>query len=71
MDIPKMISVESSNLDSVGYDGQNLFVEFRSGSIYVYYGVPKQLYNELLDANSKGIFLNRNIKDIYPFEKIQ
>lgn len=66
-----MTPVESSNLKSVGYDGQNLFVEFGKGSIYVYYEVPLELYTELLKAESKGKYLNSNIKNVYRYEKIR
>ena len=71
MNIPTMTPVESSNLKSVRYDGQNLFVEFGKGSIYVYYEVPLELYTELLKAESKGKYLNSNIKNVYRYEKIR
>lgn len=70
MNIPELTSVDSTNLKAVGYDGQNLFVEFGKGTIYVYYEVPLELYTELLKAESKGKYLNSNIKNIYRYEKI-
>ena len=65
-----MTPVDSSNLKSIGHDGQNLFVEFGKGTIYVYFGVPLELYSELLNAESKGKYLNSNIKNVYRYEKI-
>jgi len=70
MNIPIMTPVDSSNLKSVGYDNQNLFVEFGKGTVYVYYNVPQELYLELLNADSKGKYLNSNIKNVYQYERI-
>lgn len=70
MNIPSMTPVESSNLESVGHDGTNLFVRFKNGSVYVYFHVPKALYQELLAAESKGNFLNNYIKGIFQYERI-
>jgi curved DNA-binding protein CbpA len=52
------IRVMSSNIHSVGYDkGKKVLqVEFLNGSIYQYYDVPDTIFNELLMAESKGIF---------------
>ena len=36
----KMIKVVSSNVVAVGYEKNNLYVDYKSGS-YVYYNVPK------------------------------
>lgn len=58
------IQVISSNIVSIGYDvsEKTLEVEFKSGSIYQYYGVPLSLYNGLMSAGSKGNYLNEYIK---------
>lgn len=70
MNLPNMIPVDSSDLESVGYDGQNLFVQFKKGSIYVYFNVPISTFQALLNAGSKGKFLNQHIKGIFPYERI-
>ena len=56
--------VRSSNLKSVGYDPSNsiLEVEFRNGRIYHYIEVPLEIYDELMKAQSKGTFLDQNVK---------
>lgn len=67
------ISVESSNLASVGYDESTstLEIEFRSGGIYQYFGVPQNIYQELMNASSKGTYFDQNIKKVgYPFSKV-
>lgn len=65
--------VISSNLKSVGYDSgtSTLEVEFKKGRIYQYQNVPPEKYSSLLDADSKGRYFNKNIKDLYPFVRIR
>ena len=67
-----MILVESSNIESVGYDSQTeqLFIRFRqSGGLYVYFGVPSAIFKELMQAPSKGSYLNRVIRNSYAFKR--
>jgi hypothetical protein len=67
------ISVQSSNLASVGYDPQSLTleVEFRNGSAYQYFGVPEYIYEGLINAGSKGAYFDQNIKrGGYSFSRI-
>lgn len=56
--------VESSNIEAIGYDTDTneLYVEFKNGSTYKYMGVPFETYQELMDAESHGTYLNANIK---------
>jgi hypothetical protein len=62
-----MPAVESSALNWIDYDKstQELYVTFKSGKTYTYYGVPEQVYLALLKASSKGIFFNEYIRDQY------
>lgn len=64
-------NVASSNLRSVGYDPQatTLEVEFVDGGIYQYYGVPEHMYEQMMNAPSKGQFLNTYIKNQYPYSR--
>lgn len=59
--------VESSNLASVGYDPstETLEIEFLNGSIYQYVNVPQSVYEQLMQEDSKGGFLNSYIKKNY------
>jgi len=52
-------TVNSSNIQSIGYDTQSatLEVEFTSGDVYQYYDVPEHLYGEFMRASSLGGFL--------------
>lgn len=66
-----MILVESSNVESVGYDGSTLYVSFRSGSEYAYDGVPYEIYKGLLDSPSKGRYLHANVYGTYASRRIR
>lgn len=64
------VTVESSNIDSVAHADGTLFVKFKNGSEYKYTGVPVARYEALLAAESKGKYLNSEVKPNYPFERI-
>ena len=42
-----------------------LEVEFQSGAIYQYLEVRPAIHKELMDAESKGRYFNREIRDVY------
>lgn len=71
MSIPDMEFVESSNIRAIGYDESSLelWVEFDDDSTYIYEGVPSILHGEMMEAPSKGSYLNRVIKGNYGFRK--
>ena len=60
-------AVSSSNLRSVGYDSvsQTLEIEFHSGGVYQYHGVPQSVYIALMNAQSLGSYFYHNIRDSY------
>lgn len=62
-----MIPVDSSNLLSVGYNAAtyDLYIKFRDGSVYVYSGVPENLYRGLMNANSKGSYASAYIYNAF------
>jgi hypothetical protein len=64
--------VASSNLVSVGYDesSQTLEIEFSNGTIYQYYNVSPALYEQMMQAPSKGQYLNVYIRNAYPFSRV-
>jgi len=68
----KRQSVESSNLASVGYDAENeiLEVEFKHGGVYQYFDVPQNVYEELMNASSHGVYFSDNIRNDYEFRKL-
>tara|TARA_R110001583_G_scaffold154678_2_gene306391 strand:+ start:837 stop:1046 length:210 start_codon:yes stop_codon:yes gene_type:complete len=64
--------VESSNIESIGYDPdtETLEVEFIKGGLYQYYGVPEHIYGELMSASSHGGYLASNVKGTYSYSKV-
>lgn len=69
----KRIAVESSMIASVGYDEENeiLEVEFNSGQVYQYFEVPREVFDELLQAESKGRYMKSSVIDCYPYTKVK
>lgn len=65
-------AVNSSNLSEVAYDSQKLelLVIFKSGDAYIYEGVPKNTFDDLLRASSHGSFLNQHIKKHFEVRKL-
>lgn len=71
--MPEMQYIDSSNIEAIGYEqgSQELYVRFlKSGQTYVYYGVEEWVYQELMRADSKGQYLNANIKGRYAEAKV-
>lgn len=56
---------KSSVIKSLIYNEnrQDLSVNFNSGKLYVYTPVSQQFFNKLKNAESKGKFYNKNIRD--------
>ena len=65
-------AVESSTLATVAYDRTRelLQLEFNSGAIYEYFGVPTMVHEALLRAPSKGSYFNRAIRGKFPYSRI-
>lgn len=64
--------VVSEAIHDISYDPERskLFVRFRDGHRYVYVGVPGEVHRSFLDADSKGAFFVREIRDRYPYNKL-
>ena len=68
----RIATVESATLATVGYDeAQELLqLEFGSGVVHLYFGVPAAVYEALLGAPSKGRYFNGTIRGRYPYRQI-
>lgn len=64
--------VSSSNLYSVGYEqkSETLEIEFRGGGVYQYYNVPRNIFDHLMNAGSKGKFFHVYIRYGYPYTRV-
>src|SRR5689334_4233500 len=69
--------IESSLIRSVGYDLDNSVLEVEiigtvgDSRVYEYFDVPLSIYNELMEAASKGAYFNEMIRDMYPYREIE
>ena len=63
---------ESSNIASLKYDSDTLTlqVSFHNGSDYQYFDIPPQIWEAFKLAESKGVFLNSEIKGTYRYSKV-
>jgi KTSC domain-containing protein len=63
---------KSSQILSIGYDKEKqiLEVEFSSGGIYDYSGVPESVYEEFIHAESLGSFIATRIRGAYEFKRL-
>ena len=66
------VPVESTTLGSAGHDAQSAVLElqFRNGAVYQYFSVPSRVYRDLLEARSKGVYFNQNIRGRYPYQRV-
>ena len=66
-----MTSVESSNVSKLGWEGGDLFVQFKRGHVYRYKEVPMHVFNDAVEAPSVGKFLIANVFNSYPYAQIE
>jgi hypothetical protein len=64
--------LNSTSLKAAAYCSPEalLELEFRSGASYRFGGVPEATYQELLRAESKGVYFNHHIRNRFPHTKM-
>lgn len=70
---PQLTPVESSQIESIGYDVARgiLFIKFiQTQTTYVYLEVPSDVYDRFLAAESKGRFMNQEIRNKFLYAKL-
>lgn len=68
------VAVESKNIKEVGYlqAVQTLEIEFASGKVYQYYGVPAGVHDAMMRSESIGKYFDANIrKGGYAYKEIE
>jgi len=63
--------VVSSNIKSIGWKKGTLEIEFNTGVIYQYTGVPHDVYNDIMFAKSVGRVFTSQIKGKYDFKVVK
>lgn len=63
---------ESSMCSEFGYNPatKDLMIKFRSGSLYAYHGVPRDVFTNMVNADSIGRFVNEEVVDYYNYTLI-
>jgi hypothetical protein len=49
---------------------ETLAVTFTTGRTYLYFAIPRELYDEFVSAQSQGQFFNWRIRDQYEFREL-
>ena len=67
------MDVDSTAISEIDYDAERtkLLVRFQSGERYVYVGVPGEVHRSFVEADSKGRFFQLQIRDRYPFNRLE
>lgn len=66
-----LIKVESGNLNRVGWEKENLLIEFKSKEKYLYQNVSREIFEKLLTSESKGKFFHSKIKGVFDWHKVE
>jgi hypothetical protein len=66
------VAVRSTEIAIVGYEASTKLLEvaFRNGSVYHYDQVPPEVYRQMIDAPSVGIFFAEHVKTTYAYTKV-
>jgi len=58
---------DSSVIKALAWDSedQTLVINFLTNSVWAYFNVPKNVFKNLLKADSLGSFFNKNIRNTY------
>jgi len=49
---------------------QILWLRFRSGEVYRYFGFPEERYQEFLDAESRGRYFLNHVRNHFRYERL-
>ncbi len=65
-------AVHSSAVAGIGYqeDDHRLLITFTTGRTYAYFGVSPEAYEKFRNADSKGRYFNRVIRNKYSYAKL-
>ena len=69
----RLTVVESSLIYAIGYHAGTKVLEvvLKNELTYQYDGVPPEVYQQFLQADSKGKFFVDNVRDVYPCYQVR
>ena len=64
--------IRSTSICSVAYEPatMTLELELRDGTVYQYFNVPEQVYQDFLAATFTGSYFNSYIKNCYSYRRV-
>jgi len=67
------VHIALSSLQEVRYDNDSLIMEidFKNGSTYQYFDVPRYAFDGLISAESKGQYAAKNVYKLFRQKKIR
>jgi len=60
----------NSGIEDYSYKGQTLLVTFQDGSVYEYFGIPKNIYNKFIGSSTQIRFARRHIFYSYTYRNV-
>ncbi len=65
-----LATTTNSGIDDLHYKNSILKITFQDGSAYEYFGVPKNIYNNLVNSANLARFARRHIYNSYVFRNV-
>lgn len=67
------ISFKATDFYEIKYnkDENKLQIEFNDGSIYQYFGVENNLFDDFIKSETQGIFFNKLIRGKFKYKRIE
>jgi DnaJ-class molecular chaperone len=62
--------ITAAFIDDFQYTGQTLKVSFQDGSVYEYFGVPRNIYIKFVNSPTQARFARRHIYQSYTYRNI-
>ncbi len=63
-------TINTSGIDDYQYKGQTLKITFQDGSVYEYFGIPKNTYNKFVNSATLLRFARRHIFSSYTYRNV-
>jgi DnaJ-class molecular chaperone len=64
------LTTTTSGIDDYVYKGQTLKITFQDGSVYEYFGIPKNIYNKFIGSATLIRFARRHIFYSYTYRNV-
>jgi hypothetical protein len=64
---------KSKNISQYGYREQDetLVIQFNHGNRYEYPGVPREVFDQMVESDSAGKFFAAKVKNDYPANRVE